>query len=81
MTLNKLASILAKIEGKKHQASVADIRELLKIMVNLEFATAKVCYLKKEYIFGSITNFFTEESQKKAAKLRAKKTKKTKKRQ
>jgi len=30
--LNKLASKIAKIEGKKHQASIGDIREILAIM-------------------------------------------------
>lgn len=35
MTLNKLASIIAKHEGKKHEASVGDIREILKIFLDL----------------------------------------------
>ena len=33
MTLNKLASAIAHTEGKKHQASIGDIREILKILV------------------------------------------------
>jgi hypothetical protein len=32
MTVNELASIIAKAEGKKHQASIGDIREILKIL-------------------------------------------------
>ena len=36
MTLNQLASKIAKREGKKHQSSIGDIREILKIMVELE---------------------------------------------
>lgn len=32
MTLNKLASAIAKREGKKHQASVGDVREILSIL-------------------------------------------------
>jgi len=79
MTLNKLASILTKIEGKKHQASVADVRELLKIMVDIEFGTSKICSVKKEYTFGEITHFFTYEARKRFSKLRAKKSKKAKK--
>lgn len=33
--LHKWASVIAKAEGKKHQASVGDIREILKIMVGI----------------------------------------------
>ena len=36
MTLNKLASKIAKREGKKHQASIGDIREILKIIIVIE---------------------------------------------
>lgn len=32
MTINKLASLIAKKEGKKHQASIGDIREILGIL-------------------------------------------------
>lgn len=32
-TLRSLASKLAKMEGKKHQASIGDIREILKCLV------------------------------------------------
>lgn len=33
---NKLIKAIANREGKKHQASVGDIREILKIIVDLE---------------------------------------------
>ena len=36
MTLRKLASEIAKREGKKHQASIGDIREILKIIAEIE---------------------------------------------
>lgn len=36
MTIGKLASAIAKKEGKKSQARVGDIREILKIIVDLE---------------------------------------------
>jgi len=32
MTFNKLASEIAKMEGKKHQASVGDVREILALL-------------------------------------------------
>lgn len=35
MTVAKLASIIAKREGKKHQASVGDVREILKIFLDM----------------------------------------------
>lgn len=38
MTLNQLASVLAHAEGKKHQASIGDIREILKILVLMDHA-------------------------------------------
>lgn len=36
MTLQKLASEIAKREGKKSQARIGDIREMLKTMAQLE---------------------------------------------
>ncbi len=36
MTLNKLASEIAKREGKKSQARIGDIREILKIIVEMD---------------------------------------------
>lgn len=36
MTMNQLASAIAKLEGKKHQASIGDIREILKIVVLMD---------------------------------------------
>jgi hypothetical protein len=35
MTLNKLASMIAKREGKKSQARIGDIREILGILADL----------------------------------------------
>lgn len=35
MTMQQLASMIAKREGKKHQASIGDIREILKIYYDL----------------------------------------------
>lgn len=34
MTLNQIASKIAKLEGKKSQARIGDIREILKILVD-----------------------------------------------
>lgn len=36
MTLRKLASTIAKMEGKKSQSRIGDIREILKIIVDYE---------------------------------------------
>ncbi len=36
MTLMKLASLIARREGKKHQASIGDIREILKVIIDLQ---------------------------------------------
>lgn len=36
MTLRKLASELAKREGKKSEARIGDIREILKLIVEIE---------------------------------------------
>lgn len=38
MTINKLASKIAKLEGKKSQAHIGDIREILSILSDLIFA-------------------------------------------
>lgn len=40
MTINKLANKIAKAEGKKHQASVGDVREVVKLIC-VEFAAAQ----------------------------------------
>lgn len=37
MTMQQLASAIAKREGKKHQASIGDIREILRIIVDLQW--------------------------------------------
>ena len=50
MTLNKLASEIAKREGKKSQAHIGDIREILKIVTSdIQFAAAILdLYLAKK---------------------------------
>ena len=35
MTFNRLASLITKREGKKHQASIGDVREIMKIYFDL----------------------------------------------
>lgn len=36
MTINKLASLIAKNEGKKSEVSIGNIREILKVIAELE---------------------------------------------
>jgi len=36
VTLNKLASVIAKREGKRSQARIGDIREILRILFTLD---------------------------------------------
>lgn len=40
MTLNRMASVIAKREGKKSQVKVGDVREILRILVDLEQESA-----------------------------------------
>ena len=37
MKISALASKIAKLEGKKHQASIGDIREILKCIYMIDF--------------------------------------------
>lgn len=67
MTLNKLASQIAKREGKKHQASIGDIREILKILVELE--AEDIVAQKPQSIIFSLLG---DEALKRAEKLMAK---------
>ena len=39
MNLDNLATAIANKEGKKHQATIGDIREILKIIVDFEAAS------------------------------------------
>ncbi len=70
MTLNQLASRIAKAEGKKHQASVGDIREILGILADI---------LYEDYESGQNNNIeegLTDAGEKRAAKkAKAKKRK------
>lgn len=36
MTIQRLASLIAKAEGKKSKARIGDIREILKILVDID---------------------------------------------
>ena len=50
MTKKELCSLIAKREGKKHQASIGDIREILNILIdlNLESELQVLALLAKE---------------------------------
>lgn len=55
MTIKELASYIAKLEGKKSQAQIGDIRELLGILSDLYYRSSKVimCVDSNDYEFTS----------------------------
>lgn len=71
MTLNKLASMIAKREGKKHQASIGDIREILRIICALDAEDT----IKNKWGDSEVFTPMFEESQKMEAKIRKSKKK------
>lgn len=77
MTYQSLASAIAKREGRKSQARIGDIREILKIIVDLsvEGAADKALGLNQ---LGIPLEFLSEELSKKVKKLLNKKAKRGK---
>lgn len=63
MTLRQLVSKISKLEGKKHQASVGDIRELLKIFFDIAF------------VDDSFSDLFNDEMDKRYLKIKKAKKK------
>jgi hypothetical protein len=59
MTLNKLASVIAKHEGKKVETSIGNIREVMRIFLEL--------YHSDEYSY-SVIDFLNAEPKKKNKK-------------
>jgi len=57
MTLDKLASLLAKMEGKKVQVSVGNIREILRLLTAIDAA-----YRVKQVLEGGSTIFTPGEA-------------------
>lgn len=47
MDIKKLASLIAKAEGKKSAVKIGDVREILRILVEMEYASglpgSKIC--------------------------------------
>lgn len=70
LTVNKIASMIAKREGKKSQVAIGDIREILKILCTIE-AEDIIADPNGDSIFGVLTNY----SESIAEKLRKKKKK------
>lgn len=64
MTYNQLASKVAKIEGKKSQASIGNVRETIKVLLNLLATDA------------DSLEFFNEQVVKRAAKAQKRASKK-----
>jgi hypothetical protein len=50
MTLHEFAKILCEIEGKKKQINIAQMKEVLKILINLDAETyhKMVCLFSKQ---------------------------------
>ena len=69
MTLNKLASVVAKREGKKSQVAIGNIREILKILAALEY---EHYHDDKELLEYSPSIFLTEQVEIRLAKQRKK---------
>lgn len=70
MNLRQLASFIARQEGKKHQASIGDIREILRILVERE----EICYRKNLSARSFPSEIITRAGKKRAnRKLKRKK--------
>lgn len=68
MTLNKLASAIAKIEGKKSQSRIGDIREILKIIQNMIKEEVMTCEETRELPVTECLNSKAEKWKKKNVK-------------
>lgn len=54
--MNQLASAIAKYEGKKHQASIGDIREIIKIILEFDFQShGKLALYMTDYRISRLT--------------------------
>lgn len=69
MTRQALASRIAKSEGLKHQATVADIREILRLIVQIELDTYDPGHPQS----GDITGWLEDEKVKAELKKKGKK--------
>jgi len=79
MTIQTLASKVAKVEGKKSQASIGDVREILAILADLIYAEESQPYTGSES--ATIAEALYAEGEKrakKAAKTSKKKSSKKK---
>jgi rRNA processing protein Gar1 len=73
MTLNQLASKIAKLEGKKSQARVGDIREILGIISDVFYQTFSEDQLKGEVL---VETFVQSGARREKRTARAKRVKK-----
>lgn len=70
MSFNKLASIVAKREGKKKSINIAQIKEFLRILIDLQVE----CYMEDGGAISPI-RILIAESSKRIRKLEAKRNK------
>lgn len=70
MTLNKLASLIAKREGKRSQAHIGDVREILGILGDLFYAelTANGWAIDREVKAIDVALYLAGEKRAKRAK-------------
>ncbi len=76
MTFQKLASAIAKREGKKSQVRIGDIREILKILVELD---VEYCLKRDGYFFDGPLHYLDKRSTALMIKLRAREERKERK--
>lgn len=65
MEMRALASMIAKREGKKHQASVGDVREILSILQKIDLETSGLVHRLLIKSYGAKAKSFAKKRRKK----------------
>lgn len=72
MTIQKLASEIAKREGKKSQVSIGNIREILRIFIDIASDGVELTPKGFEYSFKHPLSMISREIEKRILKIRRK---------